>query len=234
MTMSNKPKQLVDHYGVFKDTDTGYNWLLQQGVSVSAIGLPEKHCPFKIKSQLMMAPHRFTFGPALDDDPILNEYESRLRTSEVLQLFDPVYLLTDSTATYVQIDNVKHYNSIIRLQNILNTNISSACPASLAREQSYIISKRLASSNLMTYVVYALTAKDLKMIDDLAREALVTQGRLVLAGIAMPLYNTKDLIKIVKADQAAFDFIDKVSEKKLREIGAYRLKKLMRSECHFH
>lgn len=229
-----KSKQLVDHYGVFKDSDSGYCWLLQQGVASSAIGLPEKYCPFRIKTTLLMCPHKFDFGEALERDVILNEYESRLKDSEILKAFDPIAAMENPSSIYIQITHIKQFNTLIKLQRLLNLTVASACPASLAKDQASLISKRLKASNLTSYIVYGLGASDLKLIDDLARAALITSGKLILAGDTMALYNTTDLIHVVKAEPSLFAFIDKLTDKKIRDIGAYQVKKYMRSQCHFH
>lgn len=231
MNLSNTPKQLVDHYGVFKDSESGYAWLLQQGVALSAIGLPDKYCPFKIKTVLLMCPHKFIFGEALERDGDLNEYEMRLKDSKVLQAFDPIYSLHEPRTVYIQVNNVKQYNSLIKLQRLMNFTVTSGTPASLAKEQSALISKRLRNSNLSSYVVYGLTAQNLGLIDELARAALITPGKLILAGDTMPLYNTKDLIEILKPDENLFKFIDRLPDKKVRAIGSHRLKNYMRSGC---
>ena len=229
MALLNKPKQVVETYGLYNDTDEGVKWLIQQGVTKNAIGLSDKACPFRIKTHLKMCTHKFNLDVNLQDDMKFREYEFLLPNSDLLKAFDPVLSLASKKAIYFQVTDVKQFNIIVKAQQVLNPSITLSLSAQLAKEQSSLIFKRLDCSNLGSYVVYGLEPEHLKLVDSLARAALVSKGKLILCGKPMPLYNTKDLIDVKTIDPNTTRFFSNINEAKLREIGSYRLKKFMRS-----
>ena len=228
MGLLNKPKQLVEHYGLYTDKEHDVKWLLQQGVASNAIGLPDKDCPFRIKTHLKMCTHKFNLNVTLQDDSRLKEYEFLLSNSDVLKTFDPFFLLGSDRVVYYPVKDFKQFNMLVKAQQLLSPSINLSLSAELAKDQISLIFKRLESSNLASYVVYGLQQEHLKLIDTLAKSATVAKGKLILCGAPMPLYNTKDLISIKTIDLNTIRFFSTVSESKLREIGSYRLKKFMR------
>ena len=226
MSLINQPKQPLESYGLYHND--GIAWLLQQGVGENALGLSNKFCPFRIKTHLKLCTHKFNLDVNLEGDMKLREYEFLLPYSDLLKAFDPVVLLAKKDSKTIYFESEKS-NLIVKAQQLLNPNSNFTMAAALANDHIGLISKRLESSNLASFVIYSLQPEHLKLIDKLGQMSLMTQGRLVLSGQRMALYNTKDLIEIKQIDHKTTLFLNSISVEKLREIGSYRLKKYMRS-----
>ena len=227
MSLINQPKLPVESYGLYRDNDS-IAWLLQQGTSESAIGLPNRSCPFRIKTHLKLCTHKFNLTINLEGDKVLREYEFLLPYSDLLKAFDPVVLLStkEPRATYFESENA---NLIVKAQQILNPNGNYTMSGGLAKEHFSLISKRLCSSNLASFIVYGLQPEHLKTIDNLLHMAPMCDGKLILCGQRMALYNTKDLVDVRKVDDKTNLFLRSVTNEQLNQIGSYRLKKFMRS-----
>lgn len=227
MSLLSQPKVPLECYGLYRDDDQ-IAWLLQQGVGENAIGLPSKFCPFRIKTHLKLCTHKFNLSVNLENDKMLREYEFILPNSDLLKVFDPLLMLSNpvNKAYYFETGNANH---VVKAQQLLNPNANYAMSANLAREHLGMISKRLCSSNLSSFVIYGLQPQHLKLVDDLAQMSLISNGRLVLSGQKMALYNSGSLIDIKTVDDKTDKFLKSASIEKLKEIGSYRLKKHMRS-----
>lgn len=226
MSLINQPKQPRESYGLYNDD--GIAWLLQQGVGENALGLPNKACPFRIKTHLKLCTHKFDLDVNMQGDRTLREYEFLLPYSDLLKAFDPVVILAkkENTALYFETEN---FNHVVKAQQLLNPVANYALAGGLAKDHIPLISKRLASSNLASFVIYGLQPEHLKLIDNLAQLGFIADGRLVMSGQKMALYNTKNLIEIKKIDDKTALFMKSITSEKLRQIGSYRLKKYMRS-----
>lgn len=220
-------KQIVETYGLHQHSD-GVWWLLQQTENLNALGLPERQCPFRIKSNLMMCSHKFDLNTHSNDVRFQQaRVEMLMGRSTMLNFFDPAYM-PDKRILYVETDDIKDYQAITFMQAMLNPNVSVANGASMVKDYSEQVVRRLRSSNLSTYFIYNINNSHLSLITDVVTAASMHRGRLVLAGPRLPLGNMSQMMTIIPFDKDAASLVTEVGEATMRQIGCIRLKRFMR------
>lgn len=231
MSLKTQVKQVVDRYGLHFDETTKVWWLLQANRSTNALGLPDKYCPFRIKTHLMMCTHDIQLATSVpESDSHLMSYERILAGSKLLPHFDPVLApQTDPRIIYVEVNSVKDYHTLVRLQSIVNPNISISTSADLIKPQGFeMINRRLNASNLASYIIYGFGIEHTSLVEKLLSACLIINGKLIMAGPRLPLFNMRDTCVRVPFEPVLTTLIEKVGDLRLKEIGAARLKKFMR------
>jgi hypothetical protein len=156
----------------------------------------------------------------------LRDFERRLDLSPILRFFDPQNISNKSI--YVETDSMQDYYTLSLLQSILNPSIGSTSAASSAKQSQELITRRLKSSNLASYIIYGVDSNNSKLVTDMLMEASQAAGRLMFVGSRIPFYDVNKLMDRVAFEKATSEFATNLGDKKLRDLGNLRLKKLMR------
>lgn len=218
----------MESYGLHLNSD-GVYWLLQQNESLNALGLPNKQSPFRLKSNLLMCPHKFDLSVNTSEySQEIKVYEKLLERNEVLQFLDPQNI-PERKVLYVETDSPKNYHALTQLQGLLNPCVSVANPGSVCGHIIDTIVRRLRSSNLSTYMIYAVDSFNLRLISDLTTIASSLQTRLILAGPRSGLYNLDTMMAKTKFEPELFDWTTSVTPEVIKNIGNIRLKRKMRT-----
>lgn len=221
------PKQVVDGFGLFTDPD-GFKWLLQQSGGYSAVGLPSKECPVRIKSPLMLCPHEFDVMKKVEiPEKLMAEFEDLASRSKIIRFFDPVSE-PEIKLVYVDTDSIVNYHIMIQLQALMSPRSGHSCMASMARNSFETIFKKLNASNLSSFVIYGIDANHHRLIHDCCTSMMASNGRLALIGEKLPMANMGSTIEKLHLDNRTIEFVKRVGDKTLRDIGLARLKNHMR------
>lgn len=229
--MRRSQLQIVDNYGLHLDQIDKTWWLLQQDGATNALGLPKGDCPFRIKSPLLMCPHRLDLLHPLNEDEtkLLKEYERRLAYSPLLQFFDPA-TQPKIKAAYVSTSGLKQYQTLIHLQNLSNLSVGCSNSARFVTSKNYDqVIRRLNSSNLASYFIYEMSADHTKMLSDLATTSFMSKGKLIFAGKAMPMFKLESVCTLIEFEPVLADWIDDIGPDMVKRIGAARVKQFMRN-----
>lgn len=226
--MNYTRKQVVDHYGLHQSTSDGVWWLMQQAGGQSAIGLPPSHCPFRMKTNLLVCPHEFNFKEALSDDDIrIQEYKSRMNDSEMLRVFDPVTPLQDAKCVYIETEYTNECYTLLLLQNMLSNQKTNLANPIRALVDLDTVARRLRSSNLASYIVYGFDQKNSARIKELTELSINIPGRLIIVGQRVSI--TEDsVMKKISFDAKQIRYVEQLGIQGMRAIGCTRLKQFMR------
>lgn len=225
--MNRSLKQIVDSYGVHEAPD-GIRWLLQQGLSSNAFGLPEKDCPFRIKTHLLLCSHQFMLNTQLTgSDPDVIRYEELLKKSKLLQFLDPASS-PEHKILYIETDEPSYYQTIAAAQEIMNQTVTCSVGADFIKDGADVIQRRLVASTLSTYFVFGMSTDHMHHATRLLSIAMNAKGRMIIAGNRIPMHKFGNLALTIKAEPDVVSLLRLIPRKKLREIGSYRLKKFMR------
>ena len=231
MSLKTQAKQVVDRYGLHRDETNGVWWLLQTSKAVNALGLSDKYCPFRIKTHLMMCTHDIkldTMLPEMDADLML--FDKLARTSKLLPHLDPLTIHSrEPRMIYVEVSNIKEYQLLVKLQNMVNPNVSISTSADLVNNIE-LITRRLNASNLSSYMIYGFGSEHMRLVDKLLSACMMTKGKLIMAGPRIPLYDVSGTCEKIPFEAALVPMISSISEQKLQAIGAARLKRFMRGQ----
>lgn len=232
MSLKTQAKQVVDRYGLHRDEANDMWWLLQASRTANAIGLPDKYCPFRIKTHLMMCSHDINLSTVVpESDPHLIGYEKVLKKSQLLPHFDLATAhALDPRIIYVEVESVKDYHTLVRLQSMANPNISISTSADLIKSNLEIVNRRLNASNLASYLIYGFGTETTTLVEKLLSACLIIRGKLIMAGPKLPLFNMADTCERIPFEPVLTDLVNKTGDQKLKEIGAVRLKKFMRGQ----